>query len=75
MPISFTKFRLTLPLPKRSIFVSSNRSIVSENHAPIYAPIRRIQQTQEVKAYIKEVREMRRIKEQFLQALEDEGKK
>jgi hypothetical protein len=44
--------------------VSSGHPVTSEDHAPIM----RMQKTPEVKAYLKEVREMRRLKEQFLEA-------
>jgi hypothetical protein len=44
--------------------VSGGHPVTSEDHAPIM----RMQKTPEVKAYLKEVREMRRLKEQFLEA-------
>jgi len=73
-PISFTKFRLALPPPifRRSCRVKrENYSIRRDtNQASIYAPINKIEQTPEQRAYMKEAREMRRIKEQFLEAEE-----
>jgi len=45
-------------------FVSQVDPVTSEDHTPIM----RMQKTPEVEAYLKEVREMRRLKEQFLEA-------
>jgi len=40
---------------------------------PIYAPIRKLERTPEQEAYIKKVRELRKIKEEFLRAMKEEG--